>query len=171
MNELARLHRKLCRELSQSEHSAIVHTRREAHRLGDVAPAHALLAIAEHAAAVRPRFDALVAKRQPMRGIRLGETVGEIFSVLRHALFDRLIDAERSYRGTLLGCRHGVDCVRLLREVAVRERDTTMVRFCDDWLGERLGLLARAEQALAYFADQPARALKSGLGIALEPSK
>ena len=40
---------------------------REAHRLGDVPPAHALLAIAEHAKAERPRFDALVAKRQPMR--------------------------------------------------------------------------------------------------------
>lgn len=171
MSELHKLHRKLCRELSQSEHSAIVHTRREARRLGDVAPAHALRALAEHAQAVRPRFDALVAKRQPMRGIRIGESVGEVFSVLRHALFDRLIDTERSYRGTLLGCRHGVDIVRLLREVALREHDTPIVRFCDDWLVERLGLLERAEQALAYFADQPARALKSGLAVALEPSK
>jgi len=171
MSELRKLRRKLCRELSQSEHSAIVHTRREAQRLGDVPPAHALLAIAEHAKAERPRFDALVAKRQPMRGIRIGESVGEMFSVLRHALFDRLLDAERSYRGTLLGCRHGVDLVRLLREVAQREHDAHMVQFCDEWLVERRGLLEHAEQAMVYFAERPARALRSGLRIALAPGK
>jgi hypothetical protein len=37
----------------------------------------------------------------------------------------RFVDAERSYRATLLGLRHGVDVARLLREVIVSRRTTT----------------------------------------------
>ncbi|MDQ3364019.1 MAG: hypothetical protein M3680_01125 [Myxococcota bacterium] len=166
VSDLYKLCTKLCRELAQSEHSATVHTRREARRLGPVPPAAALLAIAQHADSQRPRFESLMVKRQPV-GLRLGRGFGELFSRLRHALFDRLIDTERSFRGTLLGLRHGVDVVRLLREVALRTGDTHLMRFCDEWLDERHCHLEHAEQTLAYFAEQPARALQSGLRIAL----
>jgi hypothetical protein len=157
MTKLDKLAAKLCRELAQSEHSALVHPRREAKRLGDVLPAHALLAIAEHAEHTRPRLEAILKKRGVGHGV--GQSVGSAFSAMRHALFDRMIDKERSYRGTLLGFHHGIDILRLLREVALRREDTLLVKFCDELLIERLALIERAEQALAFFADEPALAL------------
>jgi hypothetical protein len=169
MQELHKLCTKLCRELAQSERSAVVQPQREARRLGDVSPAHALLAIAEHAKELRPRFEALMVKRQP-NGIKIGRAFGELFSMIRHAIADRVIDAERSYRGTLLGLRHGVDVVRLLREVALREHDTYLMRFCDEFLIERVALIEGAEQALAWFAEQPALAIRSGMRLALQPA-
>jgi hypothetical protein len=169
MSDLHKLCTKLCRELAQSEHSAVVHPQREAKRLGDISPAHALLAIVEHAKSLRPRFDALMAKRQ-RKGIEIGRAFGQVFSILRHVIGDRVIDAERSYRGTLLGLRHGTDVARLLREVALREHDTNLVRFCDEFLLERLALIEGAEQALAWFAEQPSRAIRSGMRLALQPA-
>ncbi len=167
MSDLEKLRAKLCRELAQSEHSADVHTRREARRLGDVAPARALLALGEHAREQRPRFDSLACRRQPERGLQIARAVGEMFSTLRNLLFDRMIDTERSYRGTLLGFRHGVDVTRLLREVALRIGDDRLLQFCDEWLEQRIRLLHEAERQLAWFADVPGRAIKSGLRASL----
>ncbi len=169
MDDLQKLRAKLCRELAQSERSADVHTRREARRLGDVPPARALLALGEHARAYRSRFDAIACERQPEAGLQLARAIGQMFSTLRKHLFDRLIDTERSYRGTLLGFRHGIDVSRLLREVAVRVGDDHLVGFCDEWLPTRLELVATAERQLAWFADVPSRALKSGMRAAIAP--
>ncbi len=171
MSELRKLREKLCRELSQSEHSATVQPRREAKRLGDVPPARALLAIANHADAQRPRFDALVkGRRTGSLGIELGRWIGELVSLLRHYLFDRLIDTERSYRGTLLGITHGVDVVRLLAAVATREGDEHLLLLCEEWLGERQSLLMLAHEELAWFAERPRLAIQSG-GRALAPAR
>jgi hypothetical protein len=110
----------------------------------------------------------LMAKRQPL-GLGLGRSVTQLLASLRHALFDRLVDTERSYRGTLLGLRHGVDVARLLREVARRDGDPHLVLFCDELLAERLALITDAEHAMSWFAECPGRALRSGLHMALEP--
>lgn len=169
MTDLHRLSAKLCRELSQSEHSAWVHARREARRLRDLPPGRALREISAHAGATRPRFEALMRRRRQRIGPGLGRAVGAAFSALRHAVFDRILDAERSYRGTLLGLRHGADVLRLLRAVAAREGDLDLAIFCDEVLVERLVLLERAERALAWFADRPALALRSGLQLTLHP--
>jgi hypothetical protein len=165
---LHKLHAKLCRELAQSEHSAIVHTRREVRRLGDVPPANALRALGAHAASLRPRMAMLMATRQPF-GALVARAVGQTFSNLRHLVFDRLIDVERSYRGTLLGFHHGIATARLLRDVSLRLNDRYMHRFCDDLLAERLPLLDVAEQEVSWFARTPRNAIKSGLRVAFEP--
>lgn len=169
MTDLHKLRTKLCRELAQSEHDAKLHTMREARRLGPVPPAVALRAIATHAEDQRPRFESLM-RRQPA-GLQLGRAVGLVFSTLRHYLFDRLIDTERSYRATLLGIKHGLDVARLLREVAVREGDPAIVRFCDELLVERTLLVEDAEKQLVWFAECPQQALRSGLWIALSTGK
>jgi hypothetical protein len=161
--DLRKLEQKLCRELSQSEHSAIVQPRREARRLGDVPPAHALLAISEHAKAVRPRLDALIERRTSARGIEIGRALGELFSVVRTFVVDQMIDTERSYRGTLLGLDHGIDIVRMLAVISARDGDEHLAMFCDEWLTQRLALVDRARGELAWFADQPTLALQSGL--------
>ncbi len=160
MTELQKLREKLCRELAQSEHAAIVQPRREARRLGDVPPATALRAIADHAAAMKPRFDSVIPERRASRrGVAIGRGVGEMFSTLRNVVFDRIIDAERSYRGTLLGVSHGIDLVRMLRAVADRENDQALLELCHDWLTTRLALIAHAQDRLDWFVEQPAFAL------------
>lgn len=166
MNDLRRLKDKLCRELAQSERSATVHTRREARRLGDGAPANALLAIAEHADAQWPRFEALRGGKQPV-GVRAGAAVGRALSRFRQLLLDKVVDVERSYRGTLLGVHHGVGLVRLLAEVAVRDGDKPLADFLAEWLAVRRELVENAEQALAWFAERPSRAVHSGLRQAI----
>ena len=169
VNPLRKLYRKLCRELAQSERSAIVHTRREARRLGDAPPAWALRALGAHAQSLRPRFDSVVESRQPI-GAVAGRKVGEMFSALRHFVFDRLVDLERSYRGTLLGFHHGIAVVRLLHDVAERLDEQDMVAFCEDWLRERRPLLETAEREMHWFAEMPRKAIRSGLRIAFEPA-
>lgn len=164
LNPLSKLYRKLCRELAQSEHSAIVHGRREARRLGDTPPARALRALSAHAQTMQPRFDELVRSDQPL-GTQAGRRVGALFSDLRHFFLDRLVDLERSYRGTLLGYHHGSDVARLLRDVAERLGECDMVAFCDEWLTEREPLIETAERELHWFADMPRHAVRSGLRI------
>jgi hypothetical protein len=161
-SERAELERKLCRELSQSEHSAIVHPRREARRLGDTPPGDALRAISAHAQAMRPRLDALLEKRSTPGGVRIGQLVGELFSRARQFVGDRLIDTERSYRGTLLGLDHGADIVRLLAAIADHDGDARLAAFCAEWLEQRLALIDRARRELEWFAREPRAALVSG---------
>ncbi len=167
MTDRAKLRAKLCRALAQSEHSAERHSMREAKRLGPIPPAYALAAIAEHARTMAKRF-AEAALAKPTFGLALGRAVGEAFSVARHMIFDRIIDLERSYRGTLLGAKHGTDVARLLREVALLDHEKALIDFVNAWLPEREALLRRAESELAWFAQDAALATKSGLAKAFQ---
>ena len=171
MTDLERLKQKLCRELSQSEHSAVAQPRREARRLGDTPPGDALRAISAHASAMRGRLDALLVERASRRGVRIGAVVGELFSLARSLVADRLIDTERSYRGTLLGLDHGADIVRMLAAVAERDGDERLAVFCQDWLAGRLALIERARGELSWFVREPHAALVSGLRRALAPAR
>lgn len=114
-------------------------------------------------------MSALMTTRQPI-GVVAARTVGQIFSTLRHLVFDRMIDVERSYRGTLLGFHHGIATARLLREVSQRIGDRHMAGFCDDLLAQRVPLLNAAEQEVTWFAGTPKKAIKSGLRLAFEPA-
>jgi len=111
----------------------------------------------------------IVDTRQPL-GALAGRKVGELFSALRTLVFDRLIDVERSYRGTLLGFHHGLAVARLLRDVGERLGEQDVVAFCDQWLRERDALVDAAERQLHWFAEMPREAIKSGLRIAFEPA-
>lgn len=154
-----RLRDKLCREIARAEHDARIHTRREAGRLGDVAPGRALFAISEHASEVEPVFAKLT--QQPL-GLHVARAVADAFSAARHFFFDLLIDSERSYRATLLHLKHGIDAMRLLREVVLLTNDVALLKFCDLILVERLCLIEDAEQAMSWFAENSALALRSG---------
>lgn len=166
---LARLKDKLYRELAQTEQSAMLHPRREARRLGGGSAAAALCAIADHAEAQWPRVQRLRGAEQAS-GMAAGRAVGRMFSAVRQAFVDRVIDRERSYRMTLLGLHHGMGVVRLLAATAARDGDTALRAFCDDWLPARYELTERAEAALAWFADRPAQALRAGLRDAAQPA-
>jgi hypothetical protein len=149
--------RKLFTELSQAERSASRHGRREAERFGSAPPARALRAVVEHADREQREIADLV-RRTGLRGSRVGALVGESFSVVRELIADRLVDAERSYRTTLLGMRHGVDLVDLIRRVADASGQVEIGGFCTRWLEERRALVEPVAHALAWFASHPQRA-------------
>ena len=158
MTPLDRLYNKLCREQSQAEHSTELHPAREARRLGDTPPGRAFRALAANANSLSPSFEAALGPGHRFDRLA-GLVVAKMFSGSRQLLLDRLTEPERSYRGTLLGLKHGIDCARLLSRVATHASKPAMARWCAQMLGERLPLLAIAEDALAWFADHPGRAL------------
>lgn len=171
MNDLPRLRYKLCRELARRELAMEVRATREARRLGDTPPGRVARAIAAHVEAVEPRLRALMRRRGQRVGLGFGRTAGAVLAAVRHAVLDpaidRAVDRERSFRATLLELRRGADLLRLLRAVATRAGDPYLAGFCDDVLVERLVLAERAERTLGWFADEPARALRAGLRVAL----
>jgi hypothetical protein len=154
----AALLRNLAHEVFQTETSAAHHCRREAERHGDMPPARALRAVAEHAEAALGAFRAL-AEREDLPPPATGNMLGEAFSSAREYLGDRLTDAERSYRGTLLGVRHGLDVVRMLGQVAAAGGRPSIAAWADDWLAARGPLVPPLEDALSWFAAHPEEAL------------
>jgi hypothetical protein len=153
-SERRRLLDKLLRELVRAENHAVDHAPREAKRLGETPPVVALRAVAVHAARMRPRLlHVLDGHALPSSSGALATT----FTTLRQLVADRVYDAERAYRSALLELRHGIDIVRVLRDVARLEELFAMIRWCDDWLAARRTLVARVEAQLAWFAGpQPA---------------
>ncbi|WP_437599828.1 hypothetical protein WMF28_44100 [Sorangium sp. So ce590] len=150
----------LVRELFQTERSAKAHPLVEAQRLGDVPPAHALRAISAHAEAVLSELPSLLGERGLPVSVG-GSAVGQAFSVLRNHIADHLLSTEKSYRGTLLGMRHGVDLVELIQYVAAAEGDTLLAAWCARWLSTRRPLVEAAACELAWFAARPARATRA----------
>lgn len=149
----------LTRELFQTETSAARHCRREADRLAESGPALALRAVAEHADAILRELPAL-ADRNGMPVSPGGKLTGALFSQLRDKMFDMLIDTDRSYRGTLLGCRHGLDVVRVLQHLATAMGKSDLNAFCTAWLNTRTVLVQKLEEELAWFAQHPHEALR-----------
>lgn len=149
--ESRRLLDKLIREITRAESQAADHPVREGRRIGDNSPpVLALREVADHAISMRDRFETLLAGHDVSLH-RAG--FGATLATLRHLVVDRVVDAERSYRTALLDLRHGIDVVKLLREVARREMLFGVIRWCDDWLGARRTLVARVEAQLTWFAE------------------
>jgi hypothetical protein len=151
--ERRRLLDKLVRELVRSEAQAVDHAAREAKKLGDDSPpVLALRDVGEHADAMRDRMwlvldghDVVISKN----------SISATLAALRQRVADRVHDAERAYRGALLDLRHGLDVVRVMRDIARLEELFALIRWCDDWLAARRTLLARVEAQLCWFTQQP----------------
>lgn len=157
------VHRELLQQLGyefwQTETSASRHCRREAERLRDAPPARALLGAARHADAVLaelPNFPLLRTRGQS----GIGMAIGKLFSSARDTLADKLLTAERSYRGTLLGLRHGVDLGQLMLAAAEHADDEPLRNFLEQWLNQRIPLVEIVAGELHWFADRPEQALE-----------
>jgi hypothetical protein len=146
-------------EIFQTERSAIRHPRVEAERLGDCPPARAMLAVSEHAERAERDLTAL-AKARGARSHSVGTVVGTMFSAGRNRLADLLLTSQASYRGTLLGIRHGVDAMLLFQMAARVEGDDELAAWCDAWRVARRPLVDDVEKALVWFAEHPALALR-----------
>lgn len=147
----------LVRELFQAEESAKDHPIVEAERLGEVPPAEALRAVAAHARRTLAELPPLV-RRHDLPTSDGGRRVGAAFSAIRDRFADLMLTAERSYRGTLLGMRHGVDLVILIQSVARIDGDVDLANWCEHWLERRRPLVEAAARELAWFAANPVRA-------------
>jgi len=152
ISDRRRLLDKLLRELVRSEAQAIEHAPREAKRIGETPPVQVLRDVAAHALSMRPRFHHVLEGHSLVTG-RGG--ISATLSTLRQLVSDRMHDAERAYRAALLDLRHGLDVVRVMREVARIEELFALIRWCDDWLTARRTLISRVEAQLAWFAEQP----------------
>ena len=151
MPERRRLLDRLIREIYRGEVHAAEHAARQEKLIGDVAPVLALREIAAHALAMRERFEAIVRGYDLQTG-RNGFSA--TLSSLRGLVPDRMVDPERTYRTSLLDLRHGIDVVKLAREVARSEELFGIIRWCDDYLGARRTLVARVEAQLVWFVEQ-----------------
>jgi hypothetical protein len=149
----------LFRELFQTEQSAVSHPRVEAERLGDIPPARAMLAVAAHAESVLPEIKEL-AKDRGMVAVEGGKSVGSAFSVLRDSVGDLLLSHEKSYRGTILGMRHGIDLVELIQYMAAEQGDPVLAAWCALWLEQRRALVEATARELAWFAMNLDRAVE-----------
>ena len=154
-----RLIHTLFAELFQTERSAELHSQREAQRFACEPPAEALRAVSIHARSALAEIRTLAAARE-MSDTRAGAWVGSFFSMVRETVADRLLDRERSYRGTLLGMRHGQDVMRLLELTAEAAGDMALVSYCERWLEVRAPLVDRVATQLSWFARNPERALE-----------
>jgi hypothetical protein len=145
----------LLTEMAQTEQSAVAHPRKEAARLDRGAtPALAMLAVAGHAERVLVEVERLGGRP------RLGKLLGTMLSTVRDAISDRMISRELSYRGTLIGLQHGLDCAVLTKAAAGACGRTDVVDFCERWLEERRPLVSECREAVTWFADHPALALQ-----------
>lgn len=144
-------------EMFQTEQSAQEHCRREASRLAG-GPRDAMDAVSRHAEAFLARLEGL-AEARGMSRKKVGIGLGHLFSQVREHFADRLISAEFSYRGTLMGMQHGDDLFRLTFEAAKAHGDSALEAFAGEWLATREPLLAEARAQLAWFAHHPQEAL------------
>jgi hypothetical protein len=147
MPERRRLLEKVAREIARHEAQAIEHPHREVRRIGEAPPVLALRDVADHAERMRARFEHVVVGHSitvPRNGATL--------STLRHVVVDRVLDPERSYRTALLDLQHGVDVVKLMRDLARMDLVFGVIRWCDDWLAVRRRLITSVEAQLDWFA-------------------
>jgi hypothetical protein len=100
---------------------------------------------------MRGRFASILAGYE----LSIGHGIGAL-AALRDLVVDRLVQGERAYRIALLDLRHGVDAVKMLREVTRNDHLLGVIRWCDDWLRDRRPLVARAERELDWFSAAPA---------------
>lgn len=155
VDDLRRLATVLTREFFETERLASRHCRVEADRLGETEPGRAFAAVAQHA----DTATSALARHAADLGLpvsRAGQVVGSTLSLVRDGFADLFLDRERSYRGTLLSLRHGIDVVTLYRDVVVRLPDTgALVAFCDGWLQTRGQLADACARSLDWFAAHP----------------
>lgn len=143
---------KLLGELGQTERSAARHCGIEADRLKGSPPGAAMQAVSDQAKGLEKEIDRLCEARD-VKAHTIGAAIGNLFSIGRDQVADLMLRSEQSYRGTLLGMRHGRDLVELLRLASTHEGDAELAAWCKQWLVAREPLIAACSTALSWFAE------------------
>lgn len=156
---------RVCGELFQTERSAERHPLVEAERLGDVPPALPMRLVSAHATNALAQLEVL-ARDRGHEAAAAGRAVGDFLSNMRQKVVDLALTEEMSYRGTLLGIRHGIDLMDLVHH-ASSEVDAELHAWASEWLSERRRLADMAARELAWFAANPELAEKAVIDNAL----
>lgn len=149
----------LARELLSSERGASRHARLEAERLGQSPPGVIMDEIAIHAERSLEQVEEW-ARRRGIRSAVSESVASRALTNVRERFSELAMSVEQSYRMSLLGMRHSVDLIRLIRELAVLADDRDLREWSERWSLRRLDLLEQAEMALGWFAEHPGRALE-----------
>jgi hypothetical protein len=157
LNQLDKLLHNVVHEVFQTETSAVRHCQREAERLASTGPGRAMIAISGHASQV---LEALgpVCRREGLPVSVGGSTAGVLLSEMRDKVLDRLIQSERSYRGTLMGLHHGIDLMKLVTLAAEASGKSSLLELCSNWIPARTALVQVAVEELSWFVMHPERA-------------
>ena len=157
LKQLDKLLHNVVHEVFQTETSAVRHCRREAERLGATGPGRAMMAISGHASQV---LEALgpICQREGLPISVGGSTAGMLLSEMRDKVLDRLIQSERSYRGTLMGLHHGIDLMKLVTLAAEASGKPFLLELCNNWIPARTALVQLAVEELSWFVMHPERA-------------
>ncbi len=100
------------------------------------------------------------ARRRGIRSAVSESVASRALTNVRERFSELAMSVEQSYRMSLLGMRHSVDLIRLIRELAVLADDRDLREWSERWSLRRLDLLEQAEMALGWFAEHPGRALE-----------
>ena len=118
-----------------------------------------MLRIAEHGAESLRTLKEL-AKARGLERQTKGSILGHLLSDIRTFGTDLFLTPDKTYRGTLMGIHHGIGAMLLLEDVAIERGDQELADFCSSWVMRRRELTVAAEDALAWFAQNPAAALR-----------
>ena len=151
-------------ELFQTERSAERHPQVEADRLGNVPPAAPMLLVSAHATRSLAELEVL-ARERGHEAATSGRAVGDFFSHVRQKVADLTLTQEMSYRGTLLGIRHGVDLVTMVHHAS--KSDAALHAWTAAWLEERTALVEGVARELAWFGANPEEAERAVVDNAL----
>lgn len=152
-------------EAFQAEESAASHCGREADRLGSAAPALSMRSVSDHARQAMSTLAPLSRTRTDGETelAATGKGLGRMLAGVREVSADMMLSSEKAYRSTLLGIHHSMITILLLEDAAVEAEDQDLADFCAEWLAERTRRIADCERDLAWFAQNPERALRRAL--------
>jgi hypothetical protein len=100
------------------------------------------------------------ARRRGVQGLSAESAAARAFASARDKLAELALTTEQSYRMSLLAARHGVDLIRMIRELARLADDRELREWSERWSLRRLDLIEQGEMALAWFAEHSGRALE-----------
>jgi hypothetical protein len=138
----------LVRAFLRAEVDTLELAERTSRRLGDVPPARALRAVAEHAVAGGDRLVHMLAGY----GIARAPARSRMSKLTRWIAF-RLVDPEHGYRDAADELKRGMELARQVRAMARTDGLFGLIRWCDDWLPARRLRVASVEAQQAWFVS------------------
>jgi hypothetical protein len=93
----------------------------------------------------------------------LGARIGRMLSDVRELGGDLRVSTEKAYRATLLEIHQSSVAFLLLEDAAVAAGDQELADYCHRWLADRARVIGDVERDLAWFAQNPERALSRAM--------